>query len=124
MLQHMFHVDLKEKGCANVVFDTGKRIVHVLELDHGNNVEMSGCIEELKQYVQQKVQCYSQVCHIERWFIYDKHGTIKQLTNGQFEEIRINHPDVNKHFASKMKIRLIRPHHKVENESLPFDSLP
>jgi hypothetical protein len=105
--QHMFSISFEDINGVNVIFDTEKCIIHVMELDHDFGITMIESMDRIQEEILNRISQYAGPCRVKKWYLYDIQGKVSQYTDGTLEEMELSHSDINQHFAGKMKMRLV-----------------
>lgn len=109
---HMFNLAMEQMKGVQVAYDTHKKVIHLLEVDHDKSKTTSLCqwFGELQQHIVERVKQYGSPCSEVRWLLYDAQGAVKEFRNGEFNQVELNHPDLYTSFASKLKVRRLHIH--------------
>ncbi len=107
MQQHMFNIAYEDMNGVSVILDTESSIIHVLEVDNGFESHIEDALEQIKKSIYNITTQYANSCQIKKWYLYDMQGQVSLYHDELVEQVALNHPEVNQHFAGKMKMRQV-----------------
>jgi hypothetical protein len=105
MLVHMFSLSFDHMDSVQVAFDTQKKVIHMLEIDHDKDTELSDLMEHAQDQIVERIKHYGNPCSEVRWLLYDCKGNVQEYRNGHFSTLELTHPDIYSTFANKLKVR-------------------
>jgi hypothetical protein len=105
---HMFNLAFEPMDSVQVAFDTQKKVIHMLEVDHDKEKSLSDLMEQAQRHIVERIKHYGNPCNEVKWLVYDLKGRINEYCEGQFSAVELAHPDVYSTFASKIKVRRLQ----------------